>query len=176
VLCSTPLRANANRELTMYFFRSDDSKGLMIGAYSGSSDSESEWAETGESISIADDAALARSVPLVYIVAVTEDSTPPPPLWRKRMADRLNSIRSSAFYFALVAPDAQMLGVFTAIRWMIKPSSAGRISAAPTFMDAAKWVRKVSGAAYPSLESLYDEVRLASASSRRLVASRRAPS
>ncbi len=161
----------------MYSFRFDDTIGVMVGAYRGSFDTEDDWARCLASLDAADKGAFARGVPLVCIVAVSSESPQLPAIWRKRMADWQSSVRSPALYFALVAPNALIRGVFTAINWMTRFRSNNHLtSAAPTFADAAKWVRKVTGSAYPSLETLYEEALSAPASGARIVAGTRSAS
>lgn len=160
----------------MYSLCSDEA-GVMVGVFSGSSETEEGWARCIESVRAADDAALARGVPLVCILVSGADRPRPPPVWRKRMAAGQSSVRSPLYFFAFVAPNALIRGVFTAISWMVKPPSAGHAAVAvATFADAARWVRKVTGRPYPNLEALHDAARAAPESAGRVAVATRSAS
>jgi hypothetical protein len=161
----------------MYAFRADDEMAATVGVFTGSSDTDADWALSIESVRAMDDVALAQRAPLVCIMVVGPESPRPPPLWRKRMAEGQNAVRSPFYYFALVAPSALIRGVFTAINWMVKPKFiAHRARATSTFAEATHWVRHSTGTAYPSLERLYGEALLAPVSGSRIVVARRSAS
>jgi hypothetical protein len=160
----------------VYSFCSDET-GVMVGVFSGSSETDEGWTRCIESVRAADDAALARGVPLVRILVSRAGRPRPPPVWRKRMAKGQSSVRSPLYSFAFVAPNALIRGVFTAISWMVKPPSPGHVTAAvATFADAATWVRKVTGRPYPKIEALYDAARGAPASTGRIAVATRSAS
>jgi hypothetical protein len=93
------------------------------------------------------------------------------------MAAGQSSVRSPLYFFAFVAPNALIRGVFTAISWMVKPPSAGHAAVAvATFADAARWVRKVTGRPYPNLEALHDAARAAPESAGRVAVATRSAS
>jgi hypothetical protein len=94
------------------------------------------------------------------------------------MAVSPESIRTPEYYFACVAPNAFVRGIYTAINWTTKSGPPGHKSiAVPTFANAATWVRKNTAKAYPTLEALHDEARSGTASSGRpLVVEKRSAS
>jgi hypothetical protein len=160
----------------MYTFCRDDAMGAMVGVYSGTSNTEADWVRSIESFELADERALMMGVPLVCILVADRETPGPPAIWRKRMAVGQESIRAPLYYFAFVAPNAFIRGVYTAINWMTKSPSGHRSIAVPTFANAATWIRKNAAQAYPTLEALHDEARSATASCGRLVVEKRSAS
>jgi hypothetical protein len=161
----------------MYSFCRDDAMGALVGVYSGTSNTEADWVRCVESFGLADERALRMGVPLVCILVAGPESPGPPAVWRKRMAVGMDSIRAPVFYFAFVAPNAFIRGVYTAINWMTKRGPSGHKSiAVPTFANAAAWIRTNAAQAYPTLEALHDEARSGTASYGRLVAKKRSAS
>jgi hypothetical protein len=147
------------------------------GVYSGTSNTDADWVRCIESLALTDERAVSMGVPLACILVADAETPRPPAVWRKRMAVGQESIRSPEFYFAFVAPNAFIRGVYTAINWMTKSGPPGHKSiAVPTFANAATWVRKNAAKAYPTLEALYDEARSRTASAGRLVVEKRSAS
>jgi hypothetical protein len=154
----------------VYSFCRDDAFGAMVGVFSGTSNTEADWVRCIESLELADETALRMGVPLVCVLVADPETPRPPAVWRKRMAVGQESIRAPVYYFAFVAPNALIRGVYTAINWMAKKGPSGHKSVAvPTFANAASWVRKNAAKAYPTLEALHDEARSGTASRGRLV-------
>ena len=126
----------------------------IVGVYSGTSNTDADWVRCLESLELADEGALRMGAPLVFILVAAPESQRPSAVRRKRMAVGQESIGAPAYYFACVAPNAFIRGIYTAINWMAKSGPSGHRSiAVPTFANAATWVRKNAARAYPTLEA-----------------------
>lgn len=137
----------------------DESQSLLVGVFAGAPDTDDDFARCLAAHAACDRAAVLRRQPCVHILVTGRDVSPPPPVWRKRMAELDDSMQSNDYLLALVAASPAARGVLTAVAWLAGRRSGHKRVAMATFAAAATWVRTETGRAYPGLEQLYEGIR-----------------
>lgn len=145
----------------MYASSSDSHHSLVVGVYGGSSIADEDYERCLASIVSSDAAAASRGTPHVCVLVTDHQTPPPPPVWRQRMAQANNGMRSTHHHFAFVSPNVLVRGVFTAVVWLTRARPGHHRSAFSSFPDAASWIRANTGQPYPTLEACFESARRA---------------
>lgn len=117
----------------MYGHQMNTEEGLLVGLFSGPSNSDEDFTRYVESL--LQGAKQSKSgKPQIAVLIVDRDNPPPNAHWRKRIADATSHIGGDGALFVLSAESPLIRGVLTAINWIRPPKYEVKIVASPDEM------------------------------------------
>lgn len=117
----------------MYGHQMDTEEGLLVGLFSGPSNSDEDFTRYVDSL--LQGAKQSNSAkPQIAVLVVDRDNPPPNAYWRKRIAEATSHIGGNGGLFVLSAESPLIRGVLTAINWIRPPKYEVKIVASPDEM------------------------------------------
>lgn len=142
----------------MYASKTDEEAGLIVGVYRGVSD-DHDYAAAIASIVASDASAASRPLTHACLLVAEGDISPPPPIWRQRMAEANNQLRAERHYFALVSAKLVIRGVFTAVSWLTRKRPGHHLAAFSDVAQASAWLEREAGQTALHVRRLYEQAR-----------------
>jgi hypothetical protein len=108
----------------------DRDAALLIGRFSGASNTDDDFERYLASIREADQGGMLKPGGIAVLLVDRGNPRPSAP-WRKRIADETAHIRAPQALFVLCTSDALIRGVVVAINWLRPPGYEARVVATP---------------------------------------------
>jgi hypothetical protein len=141
----------------MYQYRIDVEHGLLVGLFSGATNSEDDYQRYVDSILEASEKKLTVSGGIAMLV-VERGNPIPNAAWRKRIADASGDLGTKDVLFILCSGDPLMRGVATAINWIRPPKYELKVVA--SLPDLVEVVRQRRPSAAPRVDEIIRELQL----------------
>jgi hypothetical protein len=127
--------------LFMYAFASDESRGTLLGIFSGANLTEAHYALSLSEMDRVDRIAAGRGIPFVYVVIADNDVPRPPAVWRKRFSDANFGVKADRFFFVMVTTSMLIRGVYTAVNWVTEKREGQQYGVVGNVDDAQRWLK-----------------------------------
>lgn len=147
----------------MFVYRLDKRRGLMVWLFTGSTNTDDDFARYVASFAIADEACTHGPQPGIGVLVVDDGNPVPNAAWRRRMAEASTKLKSNPIVI-LATSSSLVRGIATAINWIRPPPY--EFFATATFDEAAAIAQKRRGEPLTALHVLLDEARAEAAKAR----------